>query len=115
MTSAAPPPSPSPPSSSSGSACLRDRPVPRAGAAAVPRRARERATAPSSAAVVRFVVVFFEVAMSVYGRGLGRSAALVVGPRALEEGTEVVEGDPSVDVLHRALDHVLELGGVQYA
>ena len=63
-------------------------------------------------AAVRLVVVFLAAMSLVYGLGIRRSAR-IVEPGSFHHRAQVVEGDASVELDHRSLDHLLELCGVE--
>jgi hypothetical protein len=49
----------------------------------------------------------------VYGRGIRGGAARIIESGALHHRAEIVQRDAAIELQHRALDHLLELRGVE--
>src|SRR6476469_1013607 len=58
------------------------------------------------------VVRFFAAMFLVNGLGIRRGAR-IIEPGSFHHGAQVVEGDATVELEHRPLDHLLELRGVE--
>src|SRR5687767_8750973 len=101
------------PSSSTGTA-LRPRAPPRLAVVfAAPRTVLAAEPAPFLAADVRLVGDFLAAMVSVNGLGIRGGAGRIVESGALHHRTQIVERDAAVELQHRALDHVLELRGIE--